>query len=83
MSKLARGILLEGLADIDLPTSRVDKRKISIDEIKNIVLEEFGKAKDAKSVKVQDQPKGWGDAELEKEIDWVKKLDLKEFFIKS
>lgn len=80
---IAQSLILERLKDFDLPTERVDHRRLSVDEIKAIVKEEFGKAKEASDVKAKEVEGGWGDAEIENEIDWVKKLKLKEFFNKK
>jgi hypothetical protein len=77
---MAEAIALGGLKKFDIPTSRVDNRRLTIDEIKEALLEEFGKAKKASDEEVQDPEKGWGDAELANQIEWVKALDLKEVF---
>lgn len=80
---IAKGLVFEKLKDVDLPTSRVNLRRLTVDEIKAHIQEEFGKAKDANKTKGKELPKGWGDAEIAKEIDWVKALDLQEFFVKK
>ena len=67
------------LKDIDLPTRNLDSRRLTIDEIKNLIKEEF---KDAKAVcDVKTKEKHWStDTDLEKHIDWIKALDLTEVF---
>jgi len=77
---IAEAVALGGLREFDVPTNRVDNRRLTIDEIKSALLEEFGKAKKASDEEVQEPEKGWGDAELASEIEWVKALDLKEVF---
>jgi hypothetical protein len=77
---MAEAIALGGLKKFDVPTRRVDNRRLTIDEIKKAMLEEFGKAKKASDEEVQEPEKGWGDAELANQIEWVKALDLKEVF---
>jgi len=67
-----------GLKNFNLPTSRVDRRRLTVDEIKEHIMEEFGKVKDSSEVDSEENPKGWGDADLAHEIDWIKSLDLKE-----
>lgn len=79
---LAEAIASGKLKDINLPTSRVDHRRLTIDEIKEYLQEEFAKAKDLSDVEAEELEKGWGDAEIAKEIEWVKALDLCEFFKK-
>lgn len=77
---VAEAISSGRLAEVELPNDRIKHRKLSVDEIKEIMIEEFGKAKEVASVEAQEKEKGWGDDALEKEIEWVKKLGLKEFF---
>jgi len=73
-------IFNNGLKNLKLPTSRVDRRKLSVDEIKEYVTEELEDAKKASEVKAKLAPGGWGDAEIENQIEWTKSLNLKEFF---
>lgn len=80
---VAESIVFNKLKDLELPTARVDHRRLSVDEIKQYIQEEFGKAKEASDVKAKECEHGWGDAELEKEINWVKTLKLQEFFEKK
>jgi len=68
------------LAEMKLPNDRIKHRKLSVDEIKEIMMEEFKKAKEAASVEAEEKPRGWGDDALEKEVEWIKKLGIKEFF---
>ena len=79
---IAKSLAFGKLSEVELPTKRVDNRRLTVDEIKEHIQEEFGKIKDVKKVKAKELPKGWGDAELSKEIDWIKTLDLKEYFDK-
>jgi hypothetical protein len=79
---IAEAIAFGGMDKANLPVDKVACRKLTVDEIKECILEEFGKAKDAEDEDVQDPIKGWGDAELCKEIEWIKELDLKEFLKK-
>lgn len=80
---LAEAIVFNGLNKARLPTSRVDACRLSVDEIKSFIKEEFGKAKEACKVKAEEKPRGWGDDDLAKQIEWVKKLNIKEFFSKK
>jgi hypothetical protein len=77
---LAEAIALGRLKHVDVSTSRINARKLTVDEIKEYIVEEFGKAKNAADIKAKENEKGWGDAEIAKEIEWVKALDLCEFF---
>jgi hypothetical protein len=70
----------QGLKDASLPTGRVDHRRLTIDEIKEHIKEEFGKVTDPKDVEPEEKPRGWGDQALAKEIEWIKKLNLESFF---
>ena len=74
MEAIARGML----KDVDLPVS-IDRRRLTIDEIKKYIVEEFEDAKNVEETSPEEEVP-WGDAELSKEVDWVKSLDLKEFF---
>jgi hypothetical protein len=83
---IAEAVAFDGLKKVKMPTGRVDRRRLSVDEIKQCIEEEFGKAKDVDDEEVLDFPKGWGDEEIKNHmnhIDWLKKLDLKEFFVKK
>lgn len=80
---MAEAIAFGKLKGFKMPTNRVNHRKLSVDEIKDIIKEEFGEAKKTSDVEVQDRPKGWGDAEIANEIEWIEALDLKEFFDKK
>ena len=77
---MAEAFNSDGLKRFNPPTERVNHRRLTVDEIKEHLLEEFGKAKDAADEDVQEPEKGWGDAELVNNIEWVKALDLKEVF---
>ena len=79
---MAEAFTFGGLKKTNLSTKRVDSRKMTVDEIKKCILEEFGDAKDAKDEEVLEPKKGWGDTEILKNIDFIKALDIKEFFKK-
>lgn len=77
---LAEGLVFERLQDIEVNLDHLDKRKMSISEMKQHIREAFKDAKAAAEVEATEVARGWGDAELENEINWVKTLNLKEFF---
>ena len=85
MSKSAFKVIAEAVvhgidSDINLPTESLDAtRKITVDELKSIVKEEFGKAKSVADVKAK-EVRYWGAADLANEVDWVKSLKIREFF---
>jgi len=70
----------EGLRKVSFPTSTVDHRRLTVDEIKQHIVEEFGKVQAADDADLQEPPGGWGDAEIENEIEWIKSLNIKEVF---
>lgn len=74
---LAEALAFDGLKDFNPPAV---KRKLSVNEIKEFIKEEFGKARKASDEEAEEKPLGWSDDVLEKEIDWVKQLDIKESF---
>lgn len=49
-------------------------------KIKKIIAEEFGKIKDPEKVEPDEPEGGWGDTDLEHEIDWMKSLKISEVF---
>ena len=75
---IAESILSGQFGKANLPTGRVEHRRLSVDEIKQYISEELDKVAGPKDP--QEPPGGWGDSELENEISWVKALNLKEFF---
>lgn len=77
---IAEAIASGKLAEVDMPTENLDAKKLTIEELKAIVKEEFGKAKAVADVKAKESQ--FADADLADEVDWVKKLKLKEFFSK-
>jgi hypothetical protein len=77
---LAEAIEFEGLGSVDMSLEHLDKRRLTIDEIKDCIREAFKDAKKVSDVEAQTPTHGWGDAEIENEINWVKTLKLKEFF---
>lgn len=81
-TKLAEAMATGGLRNVEFSTSRVNHRRLTVDEIKQTILEEFGDVKDSEGVEVDEKPGGWGDAELASNIEWVKALDLREYFKK-
>jgi hypothetical protein len=64
------------LSEVEMPDS-LNVRTINLRELKKIVREEFEKAKSVEDLKVKEVQ--FSDAELEKEIDWVKTLKLENF----
>lgn len=76
---LAEGLVFNKLKDMQESLS-IDNRVLTVEEIKKIIREEFGKAKDVADTKPQDPDGGWQDAELENDIDFMKALNIKEFF---
>ena len=62
---------------------KVSSKKLSLGEIKKIVKEEFEDIKDVEEVEAEELENGWGDAELENEIEWMKTLSIKEFYKKD
>lgn len=76
---IAEAITFGGLKSVKLPTGRVDHRRLTVDEIKDYLIEAAKKAKKDKQ-ELQEPEKGWGDAELAKHIEWTKKLEMIEVF---
>jgi len=79
---IAEAIQSGKLADVDLPTENIDRRKLTIDEIKEFITEEFEDAKSAEDAADEAEEKAWHKAEVENEIDFIKALNIKEFFKK-
>ena len=77
---IAKSLAFGKLSEVELPTKRVDNRRLTVDEIKEYIQEEFGKIEDVKKVKAKELPKGWGDSEILNHINWIKSLNLKEYF---
>lgn len=75
---IAEAIVSGRLSEIEMPEA---KRNLSLAEIKKMVKEEFEEAKSVKDLKVKELP--FSDAELAKEVDWVKTLKLENFFSKK
>jgi len=65
----------------EMPTPNLNSRTMSLEEVKELVNEEFEKAKDACDTKAKKADDGWGKAELEKELDWMKVLSIKEWVL--
>lgn len=80
---IAEAMAFNGLKNFKVSTKQAECRKLTIDEIKECIKEEFEAAKEASDVKVQEPEKGWTDPELENEIEWAKALNIKEFFKKD
>lgn len=77
---LAEALTFEKLPEMKVNLDHLDTRKLSVNEIKQCINEAFKDAKDAAEVDAQELVKGWGDSEIENEIEWAKALKLKEFF---
>ena len=77
---IAEAMVFEKLGNMKLSTNHMNKRKLSIDEIKVLIRESFKDAKKSCDVSAKTAEGGWGSADTEKEIDWIKKLEIKEFF---
>lgn len=77
---IAKAMISGQLAEAEMPDS-LNVRTISVSELKKMVREEFEKAKSLEDLKVKEGQ--FADAELEKEIDWVKTLKLESFFLKQ
>lgn len=75
---LAESMISGQFAKAKLPTDRFRFRQLGGAELKNMIREEFEDAKKVADVKYKELP--WGDVELEKTIEWMKALDLKEVF---
>lgn len=82
-SVLAEAMATGQLGNVKPDLSSLKSRKLSIDEIKDLIKEAFEDAKDVSNVKAKELEKGWGDTAIENEIDWMKKLGIKEFFVKK
>lgn len=80
---LAEAIAFDGLKKVELPTEKVNYRKLTVDEIKECIMEAFKDAKSVKDVELAEPPRGWGDSELARQMDFIKKLNLDEFFNKK
>jgi hypothetical protein len=73
---IAKAMATGKLSEVEMPDS-LNVRTINLRELKKIVREEFEKAKSVEDLKVKEVQ--FSDAELEKEIDWVKTLKLENF----
>lgn len=56
-------------------------RKLTVEELQTMIQEELGEPRDPAKLKIKQ--KGWGEAELEEPIDWIKILKIKENLIKA
>jgi len=56
-------------------------RKITMQELKQIVAEEFKDEVGPEKLIIKQKP--WWKADIENQVDWLKALKIKEFFIKS
>ena len=77
---LAEALATESLGELKLSKEHLNKRKLTIDEIKDLIREGFKSAKDSKDVKAKELEGGWGDAESENQVNWASALKLKEYF---
>ena len=76
---LAEAIYFNKLKGVPVPLDEVNHRKLTVSEIKKIIMEEFAKAKESQDTKAKEVD-GWEDSELEQETEWMKSLNIKEFF---
>lgn len=61
------------ISKLEMPLINLNTRRLTVDEIKAYLMEEFEKAKDVTKVKTQkDTP--WHEAELEDPVDWQKEI---------
>ena len=77
---IAEAMVFEKLGNMKLSTNHMNKRKLSIDEIKVLIREGFADAKKSADTKAKEAKEGWGNEEVENQIEWGKALKLKEFF---
>lgn len=75
---IAKALLNGQLAEAEMPDS-LSVRTVSLSELKKIVREEFEKATPVADVEAKESH--LHDAELAKEINWVKTLKLENFFL--
>jgi lipoate-protein ligase A len=75
---LAQIIASNKLKEVRMPTSNLDTKKLTMEDVRTIVEEEFKDAKAVKDVKAKEEP--WNDVEPPAKEDWVKKYKLKEWF---
>lgn len=79
---VAETILNGKIKNVSLGTPCLNTKRLSVDEVKKIMQEEFAKAKEVCDTKAKEVDY-WGDADLENEINWMKALNIKEFFDKK
>jgi hypothetical protein len=87
MNKKTYKVIMEAISsgrlkDVDLPMNATKHRRMTVDEIKEVLQEVFEEAQNVEEC-VPDKEEQWSDAEIENEINWVKALDIKEFFKKG
>ena len=80
---IAESLAFDGLKEFNVATPNLDHRKLSVDEIKTMIREEFEKAKKSSDTKSKEIEHGWGAADVENQVKWSKVLKLKEFFKKG
>ena len=81
---LSEAIVFNRLKDAKLPTNNLKVRRVQLDELKDLVKEEFGDVKQACDVKVKELEGSWGAEDiLAKELEWMKAIDIKEVFKKK
>lgn len=78
---IAEAIASGEIGKAAMPTENLDMKKLSKKQLVSIVKEEFEKAKDVADTKAKESD--FHDAELAKEINWVKTLKLEAFFAKK
>lgn len=79
---IAKALHFKKMDKVNLTTESVDHRRLTVDEIKEHITEEFEKAKDVKDVAKKTKEMPWEDSEIENEVNWIKALNLKEYFNK-
>lgn len=87
MKKSNYKVVAEGIAFNKLDKAKLmstpNVRKLTVEEIKQIIVSELKEANDKALVKATELENGWDDAEPENYMDWVKALKLKEIFQKN
>ena len=83
---LMSGVVSGKLKDARVSTNEADFPRLTIEEVHDIMKEEFAKAKntcDVKAKAAKDKKLGWersGVENLENEIEWMKQLKIHEVF---
>jgi hypothetical protein len=88
---LMEGMVFEKLGNVKMNLERLNTRNATIDEIKQFIIEAAKKAKKESDAEAKQEmalfgdevEKGWGDAEIQNQIDFMKALNIKEMFFPS